>query len=193
MFKQFGKFENELPKSSEFLSLEFSLDSSSLKQKWRNNGLSADFMADYFATFFPGGTTQTEVKNAVSFIANELLENTMKYGDDSSPNPARVSLHLMPEKLLFITQNGVKAEHISKFQNLIEEILANDANDLYLERLEQNAMSEDESESVSGLGILTMIMDYGAEFGWKFETITNANLAEVYVVTTMVHLHPIPQ
>jgi hypothetical protein len=188
MFQLFGKFENELAKSSEFLSLEFSLHSSSLKQKWRNNGLSADFMADYFATFFPGGTTQLEIKNVVSFIANELLENTMKYGDDSSPFPARVSLHLMSEKLLFTTQNGVKIEHVERFKNLIEEILANDPNDLYVQRLEENAIAENENAAVSGLGILTMMMDYGAEFGWKFETVTPPDLAEIYLVTTMVHL-----
>ncbi|MDX1976351.1 MAG: DUF6272 family protein [Pseudanabaenaceae cyanobacterium bins.68] len=186
MSQIYGKFDEELPKSNEFLTLEFSLDSTSLKQKWRNNGLSADFMADYFATFFPGGAAQAGIKNAVSFVANELLENTMKYGDDSSPVPARVSLHLMPEKLIFITQNGIKLKHISGFKSLIEEILTNDVNDLYVQRLEENSASED-SKAASGLGIITMIMDYGAEFGWKFEQL-QVDDAKVNLVTTMVQL-----
>jgi hypothetical protein len=189
MFQLFGKFENELAKSNEFLCLEFSLDSSSLKQKWRNNGLSADFMADYFATFFPGGTTQNEIKSMVSFIANELLENTMKYGDESSSIPASISLYLMPKKLLFVTQNSVRITDIKKFQLLIEEILANDPNDLYVKRLEEKALAENENEGASGLGILTIINDYAAEFGWKFETTKQENSPEVYSVTTMVHLN----
>jgi hypothetical protein len=189
MFQLFGKFENELEKSKEFLCLEFSLDSSTLKQKWRNNGLSADFMADYFATFFPGGTTQDEIKSMVSFVANELLENTMKYGDETSSIPARISLYLMQNKLLFVTQNSVRMNDIQRFQKLIVEILASDPNELYVQRLEENALAENENEGVSGLGILTIINDYGAEFGWKFETTNQQDSPEVHLVTTMVHLN----
>lgn len=185
MSQIYGKFEDELPKGNEFLTLEFSLDSTSLKQKWRNNGISADFMADYFATFFPGGAIQTEIKNAVSFIANELLENTMKYGDDSAGVPARVSLHLMPEKLIFITQNAIGLSRVAGFKALIEEILSNDVNDLYVRRLEENLAEDD--KVVSGLGIITMMMDYGAEFGWKFEHSQLEN-GEVTLVSTMVQL-----
>ncbi len=190
MLQTFGNFLNDLPMPSEFLALEFLLDSSSLKQKWRNNGLSADFMADYFSTFFPGEPTKSQVKNAVSFIANELLENTMKYGDDSSPFPAKVSLYLTAKKLIFITQNSIKPKDIQKFQALIEEILSGDPNELYVQRLEENAAASDQNDQgVSGLGILTMIMDYTAEFGWKFETQKpEKSPIEIHLVTTMVQL-----
>jgi hypothetical protein len=190
MLQTFGNFVSELPKPREFLTLEFLLDSSPLKQKWRNNGLSADFMADYFSTFFPGEPTKSQIKNAVSFIANELLENTMKYGDETSPVPARVSLHLTAEKLIFITQNSLKPNRIEKFQNLIQEILSSDANELYIQRLEENAAESDESDrGASGLGILTMIMDYEATFGWKFETQKLEEPLEIHLVTTMVQLN----
>ena len=37
----------------EYLQLGFQPSSVPLKQRWRNNGLSADFLGDYVTTFFP--------------------------------------------------------------------------------------------------------------------------------------------
>ncbi len=64
----------------EGLTIVFSPTSSSLKARWKNNSLSADFMGDYFSTFCPVEQSELpsrrdEVKSAVSYIANELLEN----------------------------------------------------------------------------------------------------------------------
>lgn len=47
----------------------------------------------------------------------------------------------------------------------MRELLENDPNDLYIQRLETSGAEE----SVSGLGFLTMLNDYGAELGWRFE------------------------
>ncbi len=77
-----GDFNDHLPVSQEYLTIVLSSSSAPLQQRWHNNGLSADFMADCFAAFFPRAqdtvskvNTKVEVKSAVSFIANELLEN----------------------------------------------------------------------------------------------------------------------
>ncbi len=70
----------------ESLLLRFSPSLLPPQQRWRNNGLSADFLADYVTTFFPkdeadpaSAERQSTVKGAVNYIANELLENAMKY------------------------------------------------------------------------------------------------------------------
>jgi hypothetical protein len=70
----------------EYLTLAFSPLSAPLHSRWRNNGLSADFLGDYMTTLIPkeGGTVtadvrQNEIRQAVIYIANELLENAMKY------------------------------------------------------------------------------------------------------------------
>ncbi len=68
----------------EYLAIGFSPTSLSIQERWRNNGLSADFLGDYLSTFFPGDDQQArhkrrEVRAGVSYIANELLENAMKY------------------------------------------------------------------------------------------------------------------
>ena len=52
MTQKFGDFIDEMPDRQEYLIIAFSPSSISLQERWRNNGLSADFMADYFITFF---------------------------------------------------------------------------------------------------------------------------------------------
>ena len=84
MTQVFGNFVEMDEHKQEYLIIGFSPTSIPLQQRWRNNGLSADFLADYLSTFFPGEDAesqeqQTEVKDAVSYVANELLENAMKF------------------------------------------------------------------------------------------------------------------
>lgn len=191
MVQIFGDFSQELPATQEYLTIVFSPSSVPVQQRWRTNGLSADFMADYFATFFPGSDTattdiniQAEVKSAVSFIANELLENAMKFNDPSSRSPISVRLQLHSHGLVFLATNSVTPGAIAKFQAFIEELTTSDPSELYIRNLERNA--ESESERQSGLGLLTMINDYQAKLGWKFESVQKN--PEVTTVTTMVQL-----
>jgi hypothetical protein len=191
MTQIFGDFNDDLPEVQEYLTIVFSPSSAPLKQRWRNNGLSADFMADYFATFFPGGEeastepdTQAEVKSAVSFIANELLENAMKFNEETSPYPISIRLQMHNDRLVFRATNSINPQSVRKFQTFVEELTNSDPSELYLRHLEKNAANESQSES--GLGLLTMRNDYLAELGWKFETVQKN--PEVILVTTMVHL-----
>jgi hypothetical protein len=187
----FGNFIDDLPPSQEYLIVGFSPSSVPLKQRWRNNGLSADFLADYFTTFFPSRQSdrtesdrQAEIKSAVSYIANELLENAIKFNDETSQYPISIHLQLHNDRLVFLTTNSISAEAAEKFQAFIQELMTSDPNELYIHQLEKSA--EDESNTISGLGILTMINDYLAEIGWKFETVQKET--EVISVTTMVQL-----
>lgn len=196
MFEIIGEFNDDLPQSQEYLTLVFSPSSVPLKQRWRTNGLSADFMADYFATFFPGkesGTTevdiQAEVKSAVSFIGNELLENAMKFSDETSDYPISLTLQMHSEKLIFMATNSVNPQRLEKFQAFVQELTTSDIDELYLRHLEQNGSDgrdTQQNSSASGLGLLTMINDYQAQLGWKFKSIPNE--PEALAVTTMVQL-----
>lgn len=184
-----GDFSEEFPVSQEYLTIVFSPSSIPLRQRWRNNGLSADFMADYFATFFPGSeetstesNIKAEVKSAVSFIANELLENAMKFNDETSPHPISIRLQMHHDRLVFQATNSVSSQAVGKFQAFIKELTTSDPDELYIRQLEENS----ESESESGLGFLTMMNDYQAKLGWKFETLQNS--PDVVTVTTMVQL-----
>ncbi|HBB30334.1 MAG TPA: ATP-binding protein [Cyanobacteria bacterium UBA8803] len=191
MIQIFGDFVEELSTSQEYLMVGFSPSSIPLKQRWRNNGLSADFLADYLSTFFPGDendpstlTKQTEIKSAVGYIANELLENAMKFNDDTLQYPISIALHLHPNRLVFLTKNSVSPESVGEFQAYLKELTTSDPQELYIRQLEQNA--EDETSTASRLGFLTMMEDYAATLGWKFETVQKE--PEVLTVTTMVQL-----
>jgi len=191
-----GEFSDNLPRGQEYLTLVFSPSSIPLKQRWRTNGLSADFMADYFSTFFPGkesitteANLQAEVKSAVSFIGNELLENAMKFTDETSDYPISLTLQMHIDRLVFLATNSVNTQSVHKFQAFVQELTTSDTEELYIRHLEQNGSDERDSlqdSSVSGLGLLTMINDYQAKLGWKFEAIQNK--PEAIAVTTMVQL-----
>ena len=190
MIQTFGDFI-ELPASQEYLIIGFSPSSIPLKQRWRNNGLSADFMADYLATFFPGNEDdsstierQAEIKSAVSYIANELLENAMKFNNETSEYPINIKLQLESDGVLFSVANSISPQGVDKFQAYIQQLLASDPSELYIQQLEKNAVEE--SCTDSGLGLLTMLTDYSAKIGWKFQTVHKD--PEVIAVTTMVQL-----
>jgi len=156
----------------EYLNLVFSPSSLPIEQRWRNNDLSAHFLADYFSTFFPvkngdPATAQrrTEIKSAISFIANELLENAMKYCDGATDAAISLQLQLHNDYVLFVACNGVDSAQAGRFQASIVELLESDPGELFIQRLEAGS----EQDDVSGLGFLTMLNDYAAELGWKFE------------------------
>ncbi len=194
-----GDFPESLPSNEECLLLGFSPSLIPLKQRWRNNGLSADFLADYLKAFFvtdkddiefmaqppPEAISQpAEIHSAISYIANELLENAMKFNDSTSSHPISIQLQLYPDKLIFLVTNSIKPDAVEKFKTFIQELLSSDSSEMLLRRLEKNAQ-EDHLES-SGIGILCIINDYPAKIGWKFTKVEENS--EIIIVTTMVQL-----
>lgn len=186
----FGCFV-EKPSSQEHLTLSFAPSAIPIQKRWRNNGLSADFVANYLCTFFTennSGNTcenrQLEVKSAVSYIANELFENAMKYCDEKASYPITFHVQLETDKIILFVDNSVIPARAEKFKEFIKELLDSDPNELYIEQLEKNA--EEDNATSSGLGFITMITDYSAKLAWKFQTIEQAS--PVMTVTTMVEL-----
>lgn len=191
MTEIFGDFIEDLPKGTEYLILGFSPASIPLKQRWRNNGLSADFLADYLTTFFPNSDEsashlgkKAEIQCAVSYIANELLENAMKFSVETQGYPISIQLHLNSERIIFVTTNSICREKIDGFQAFLKLLSTEDPIELYIKQLEINA--REGSRSTSGLGFLTMINDYDAKIGWKFQDMNGEQKA--IAVTTMVQL-----
>ena len=182
-----GDFIRDLPPSKEYLTLSFSSGLISSRQRWRNNYLSADFLGNYLCTFFdrtashkayPSVDKQAEVKSAVSYIANELLENGVKY---SASSPISIQIHLNPNLIIFQLTNNISVRQTQQFQSYIKTLLHCDPNELYITSLERNAL--DRSDRESGLGFLTILNDYKAKLGWRFEP-QHTEMS----VTTMVQL-----
>jgi hypothetical protein len=197
--KIYGDFDENLPPSQEYLRIQFSPSSVPIKQQWRNNGLSANFMADFLLTFFPSksGAISTEeqkieIQGVICYVANELLENAMKFTDENTQEPISLTLYLLSDssgerlrqRLVFLSTNSTSIQSKEKLQQFIQRLTPSNLNQLYAEQLEKSAL--DESNSSAGLGILTMMNDYLAKVGWKLEEIQHQ--PEIISVTTMVQL-----
>ena len=146
-----------------------------MRARWRNNGLSADFLGDYVITFLPakGGSPhslehrQNEIKHAVTYIANELLENAMKYHERDVDIPIRIHLELTSDHIMVSVSNGIGIEQAQHYKEFVQYLLDGDAGDLLLRQQEESAKSSE--SSVSCVGLLTMVSDYDAELGWRFD------------------------
>ena len=191
MMQVFGDFREELPKSNQFLLISFAPSLISLKQRWRNNGLSADFVADYLVTFFPISENdpstiqrQLELKSAVSYIANELLENAMKFHDESTEKPIQFGIHLLENEVVLFCLNCLSSCQWEKFSVVIDRLSSCVPEELYIQQLEK--LAEDENTQASGMGLITIMQDYLAQIGWKIENLEDNS--EVKIVTTMVQL-----
>lgn len=181
---------------SEYLALSFSPLSAPLRSRWRNNGLSADFLGDYAITFLPragdvttAGTWQNTVRHAVTFVANELLENAMKYHDRHIDIPIEVHLTLTGAQITVSVSNGIGADQADVYKSfvgqLLEKLRENDPGDLIVSQQEESAV--DSESEVSGLGLLVMIGDYGAKLGWRFDK--DQVRPEIVTVTTTAILN----
>ncbi len=193
MIKTFGEFIEIQPKQGEYLTIGFSPSCRSLKERWQNNGLSADFIAEYFRVFFIGKLANIDpdeeeiiisnVKDSVKYVANELLENAMKFQNESLPFTAKIGLSLYDDKLVFCVTNCIDEQQVEPFQEFIKNLLNEDPQELYFKTMRSNALGDDNNRS--GLGLLSMICDYSAKLSWKFEAIQTP---PVTVVTIMVLL-----
>jgi hypothetical protein len=158
----------------EYLTLAFSPSSAPLRSRWRNNGLSADFLGDYVTTFLPfnnGGAVlekqQNKIKHAVAYIANELLENAMKYHQRDVDIPVRIDLELTSDHITVSVSNGASQGQAQSYALFVEQLRAGNASELLLQQQEESAKCDE--ANVSCVGLLTMISDYDAVLDWRFE------------------------
>jgi hypothetical protein len=184
----FGDFHTELGDSREYLTIVFSPSSVPLRERWRTHRLSATFLADYFSTFFPGdgkpvdmSDPKSELMSIITFIANELLENAMKFSDPTLGEAVMLTVQLFPDALVLLAKNHVDRQTEQKLQTFIQTLLNSDPMEFYIQQIEQNA--ENQTSTESGLGILTIMNDYGAQVGWQFENHTAGA-----IVTTKIQL-----
>jgi hypothetical protein len=189
MIRTFGHFMARKDEQGEHLKIVFSPTSLPIQQRWRNNGLSADFLADYLTTFFPGddravAERHAEIKSAVSYMANELLENAMKFSYTPSQHAISIAMYLEAEAVSLYVTNSVDPHAVAAFQQTIARLLTADIDTLYMAQLTYNAASD--SAAGAGLGYLTMLHDYGVTLAWEFGP--SLQNPDVVTVTTMARL-----
>ncbi|WP_239651646.1 slr1658 superfamily regulator [Neosynechococcus sphagnicola] len=118
----------------------------------------------------------------MSYVANELIENAVKYSDISAKMPISITLYLYAEAIIFQVINYANPLNVEKYQQFIQDFLSSDADEFYARQLENAALGT----GASNIGIITMINDYSAKFGWRFQPMA-AN-PEVVRVSVMAYL-----
>ena len=152
-----------------------------LSSQWKRCSLTANFLSQFFSHFFPYREKAEDMMNrddaesTISYILNELVENTAKYSNPDNPG-VLVELYLLDPHLIFEVSNYIKIGQVEKFKALCREILENDPQELYIKKIEAN-ISDESSES--GLGYLTLINDYGVQLGFKFQMENNMIKASI--------------
>ena len=183
MTRIFGHFIAQKDDRGDHLEIGFSPTSIPIQQRWRANGLSADFLADYLITFFPGddraaAERQAELKSAVSYVANELLENAMKFSYAPSQHAISIAMYLAADAVSLYVTNSVDPHAVAVFQQTIERLLTENIDTLHMEQLTH--------ADGSGLGYLTMLHDYDVALAWKFAP--SLRDSAVLTVSTMARL-----
>ncbi|AFY54972.1 hypothetical protein Riv7116_2462 [Rivularia sp. PCC 7116] len=192
MVQVFGDFV-ESTRKKENLTLGFSPSSVPIEERWRNNGLSADYIAEYLTTVLNSDDNESgnenylaDIKSSASYIANELLENGMKYCNEQTNHPVTFHIELASNEIRFFLENTVIPASADKLKEFIEELNSSDPDEFYIRQLEKTAEADLEDNTSSGLGFLSIINDYSAKLGWKFQTLEQSPL--LMSVTTLVRL-----
>ena len=165
-----GSFQDkraETPASEATLTL----DCADMLQHWRRVSLSSDFLAKYYSFYFPyrekakGRISRETAENSISFVLNELIENTAKYSN-TAETAVRVRVLLLEGAILLEVSNSVSQALADEFLASMREVLSGNSEELYISRLESNLQK---AKSDSGLGFLTLINDYKIGLGFRFE------------------------
>ncbi|NJN20808.1 MAG: ATP-binding protein [Leptolyngbya sp. RL_3_1] len=189
-----GDFVEAFPANHHVLELRFTLAMDQGKNPWNNQLLSAHFLADYLAALLPmeANTPAAEpavkdIKGAIAYIANELLENAIKFHAEQTSNTVRLGGLVLskPEATVVIfTTNTAAQEDAQKFQVFFQTLLASDLDELYIQQVE--ASTTEDNLGGSGLGFITIMNDYQAKVGCELTPLLAQ--PETVRVTTMAQL-----
>lgn len=168
-----GKFKESIEKKDIISEVKMELNADELHKYWRRCSLTSDFFAKFYSFFFTEKTISAEVfnqnaaNNSISFLLNELFENAAKYSKTDKKDVI-FQIQYLKDFLVFEISNYLDRDNAENFVKLIEELLSDDPEKLYLQKLEENVEMDSGN---SGLGYLTLMNDFGIKFGYKFETL----------------------
>ena len=152
---------------------------------WVHAGATAEFLGNFLAGLAARSDLDgNEVRHSVNYLANELLENAVKF---RAPGAGDVELEARfdGQTVELIMSNFAAEQTTARFETFLGELTSRDPGELLIERIEANAAGD--SSSGSGLGLLTLMNDYGARLGWTFEQAAPGELVrvEVYAALTL--------
>lgn len=133
-----------------------------LDLSWKHCAMTSDFVAEFVALRYrETRSLYKEVRHNVGYLTNELIENAVKF---RASGEIVVEASIAANAFRTKVSNFVDKETAERFKHLLSEITAGNPGELLIERIEANAASA----GGSGLGLLTLMSDYGAHFAWVF-------------------------
>ncbi|HSI13587.1 MAG TPA: hypothetical protein VK961_16195 [Chthoniobacter sp.] len=151
-----------------------------LDLKWAHCTICADFLSQWYSNVLSANSFAGKLNDAahsISYMANELIENAIKF---RAGGDVEIDAGLAGNVFVLEIGNCISAETSRKFQELLEEITNGDPGELLIQRIEANAAGESNG---SGLGLLTLMNDYGAKISWRFERKEADGNAPVHLTT----------
>ncbi|MER9121135.1 ATP-binding protein [Mesorhizobium sp. M0954] len=158
-----------------------------LDLSWRHCATTSDFIADLFALRFRSSRNDyMEVRHSIGYLVNELIENAVKF---RAPGEILIEASMDSECFKLKVSNDLDGEDASEFQSLLEDITVGDPMDLLIQRIEANAANPDVGGS--GLGLLTLMSDYGARLAWIFSAADESDriCVETYASIPISQIH----
>ncbi|CAN7463841.1 ATP-binding protein [Rhizobium sp. LjRoot30] len=138
---------------------------------WHHCSVTSEFLGEFFALRCGAKNLDyNEARHSIGYLVNELLENAIKF---RAPGDIVIETTLQENHFEIKVTNLINVETSNRFQPLLAELTSRDPGDLLIERIEANA--EDAFSSGSGLGLLTLMSDYGARLGWRFSPVAEGN------------------
>lgn len=149
-------------------------------RRWSYAGRLADYVAGYFRADLDSaaGAQAADAVAFVTYAVNEMVENAVKFGQGEE---ILLRARLDGGEMLVMVSSFAPAETARRYQAVVEEIAAGDPLMLLMERVERNAVEG--PSAGSGLGLLSIMTDYGASLGWRFQ-----EQGAVVAISTMARL-----
>lgn len=137
---------------------------------WHHCSTTSEFLGEFFALRRKSSVdAYNEARHSIGYLVNELLENAVKF---RVPGEIVVECSLEGGNFELKVTNLVDEPTAARFNKMLVELTSRNPGDLLIERIEANAA--DEGSSGSGLGLLTLMSDYGARLGWTFHHVADA-------------------
>lgn len=130
-----------------------------LFDSWERGSQLSNFAADYFKHNFPND----EHHNLISTVLNELIENAVKFSRNKSM-PVEIVIKRRQDELLIKADNCLPRHRKDAFIEICREIVASDLDQLYVDRMHENAYDP----SSSGIGLILIKKDYSAGLSFDF-------------------------
>lgn len=159
-----GHFSQAAPMTA-LTGVELQLRAIELVAHWRRCGLTADWLAHFFAYDFAPNTRETAV-SVLSTVINELLENAAKFSGDKQRNVG-ISVRHHGEFMCIETHSTAADGQVAVLRDTMDDLGREPLDELFARRMQTKALP-----GASGIGLLILKKDYGARLGVKLSPLS---------------------